>query len=173
MTEKAQRTIRIKWVRSGIAFPYRMKQMIRSLGLKRLNQVVERPDTPQVRGLVARIPHLVAVVQEVPTPIWAGVPEYTIGPPEAEPEPKRRPARATAEASEAAAAGQAPVPLEAKAPAPARKHKAEEHAAVKPSGAKKPAKAAATEKAKAAKVVESKKKEKPEKRLKPAAKGKK
>lgn len=171
MTEKAQRTIQIKWVRSGIAFPYRMKQMIRSLGLKRLNQVVERPDTAQVRGLVARIPHLVQVVQEAPKSIWAAVPEYTIRPPEAKPEPKRRPARAAAKPLETAAAGQASTPAEAQAAAPARKHKVEERAAVKPSSTKKAAKAAGAEKA--AKTVESKKKEKPEKRAKPAGKGKK
>ncbi len=171
VTEKAQRTIRIKWVRSGIAFPYRMKQMIRSLGLKRLNQVVERPDTAQVRGLVARIPHLVAVVQEVPRSIWAGVPEYTIGPPEAKLEPKRRPAPAAEKPLEAAAAGQALAPAKAPAAAPARKHKAEERAAVKPSGTKKAAQAAGA--AKAAKTVEAKKKEKREKRAKPSGKGKK
>ncbi len=171
MAEKAQRTIRIKWVRSGIAFPYRMKQMVRSLGLKRLNQVVERPDTPQVRGLVARIPHLVAVVQEAPRSIWAGVPEYTIGAPEAKFEPKRRPARAAAKPVEASAASQSSAQAEAPAAAPARKHKAEERAAVKPSGTKKAAKAAGAEKA--AKRVESKRKEKPEKRAKPAGKGKK
>jgi large subunit ribosomal protein L30 len=156
-------------VRSGIAFPYRMKQMIRSLGLKRLHQVVERPDTAQVRGLVARIPHLVQVVQEAPKSIWAGVPEYTIRPPEAKPEPK--PARAAATPLETAAAGQASTPAEAQAAAPARKHKVEERAAVKPSSTKKAAKAAGAEKA--AKTVESKKKEKREKQAKPAGKGKK
>lgn len=52
--------------------------MVRSLGLRRLNQVVERPDTPQIRGLVARIPHLVQIVDESPRPAWAIVPEYTV-----------------------------------------------------------------------------------------------
>ena len=35
---------------------------MRSLGLKKINQVVERPDTPAFRGLVKKIPHLLALV---------------------------------------------------------------------------------------------------------------
>jgi large subunit ribosomal protein L30 len=86
VAEKAQRTIRIKWVRSGIGCTYRQKEMVRSLGLRRLNQVVECPDTAQVRGLVARIPHLVTIVDEPPKPAaWAAVPEYTLRPPEVVP----------------------------------------------------------------------------------------
>lgn len=57
-------TIRIKYVRSSIGRPERQKRIVRSLGLKRLNQVVERQDTPAVRGVVAKIPHLVQIVQE-------------------------------------------------------------------------------------------------------------
>ena len=45
----------------------------------RLNQVVERPDTPQIRGLVARMPHLVEVVSETAAVKLLG-PEYTIIP---------------------------------------------------------------------------------------------
>lgn len=78
MSEKAQRTIRIKWVRSGIGFTYHQKRIVRSLGLKKLNQEVERPDTPQIRGLVAKVPHLVKIVEATPKPAWASVPEYTI-----------------------------------------------------------------------------------------------
>lgn len=81
MTSKAQNKIRVQWMRSGIGFPRRQKQMVRSLGLRRLNQVVERPDTPQIRGLVARIPHLVRIVGEAPKSVLASVPEYTVHPP--------------------------------------------------------------------------------------------
>ena len=82
MTDKGQRTIAIKWVRSGIGFSRRQKQMIRSLGLRRLNQVTQRPDTPPIRGLVARIPHLVEIVSEPSKPAaWTAVPEYTLRPP--------------------------------------------------------------------------------------------
>jgi large subunit ribosomal protein L30 len=82
MSDKASKTIWIKWVRSGIGFSYRQKRIVRSLGLHRLNEVVERPDTPQVRGLVAKIPHLVSIVAEVPSPAWASIPEYNLRPPE-------------------------------------------------------------------------------------------
>jgi large subunit ribosomal protein L30 len=62
MPDKTTKTIRIKWVRSGIGFPRRQKTWVRSLGLTELNQVVERPDTPQIRGLVARAHHLVEIL---------------------------------------------------------------------------------------------------------------
>jgi large subunit ribosomal protein L30 len=97
VTDKAQRTIHIKWVRSGIGFAHRQKEMVRSLGLRRLNQVVRRPDTPQIRGLVARIPHLVMVVDEPSKPsAWVAVPEYTLRPPEAVPAPSPAPPEALA-----------------------------------------------------------------------------
>jgi large subunit ribosomal protein L30 len=75
---KTDNTIRVKWVRSGIGFSHRQKVMIRSLGLSRLNQVVERPDTPQTRGLVAGLAHLVEIVTEPQQPAWASVPEYIV-----------------------------------------------------------------------------------------------
>ena len=78
VTDKTRRTIRIKWVRSGIGFSFRQKEMIRSLGLRRLNQMVERPDTPQARGLVAKIPHLVEVIAEPTAQAEFSLPEYTV-----------------------------------------------------------------------------------------------
>jgi large subunit ribosomal protein L30 len=83
VSDKGQRIVRIKWVRSGIGFSYRQKHIVRSLGLKKLNQEVERPDTPQIRGLVAKVPHLVEIVEATPKAAWTLVPEYTIYPPEA------------------------------------------------------------------------------------------
>jgi large subunit ribosomal protein L30 len=83
VSDKAQRTIRIKWVRSGIGFTYHQKRIVRSLGLKKLNQEVERPDTPQIRGLVAKVPHLVKIVDAASKPSWTAVPEYTIYAPQA------------------------------------------------------------------------------------------
>ena len=93
MTEKAHKTLHVKWVRSGIAFTRHQKTMIRSLGLTRLNQVVERPDTAPIRGLVANLTHLVEIVQAPSRPAWMDVPEYTIHPPEAAPEKPAKPAR--------------------------------------------------------------------------------
>ncbi len=55
-------TIRIQYYRSFIATPKTHKQMVRSLGLTKLNQIVERPDTASMRGAVAKIPHLLRIV---------------------------------------------------------------------------------------------------------------
>jgi large subunit ribosomal protein L30 len=55
-------TIRIKLIRSPICTPEKHKVMVRSLGLKKMNQVVVRPDTPSFRGFVKKIPHLLALV---------------------------------------------------------------------------------------------------------------
>jgi len=55
-------TIRIKLVRSVICTPEKHKVMVRTLGLRRINQVVERPDSPGFRGIVKKIPHLLELV---------------------------------------------------------------------------------------------------------------
>ncbi len=54
--------IKIKLVGSPICTPEKHKVIVRSLGLKKLNQIVEKPDTPGFRGMVKKIPHLLAVV---------------------------------------------------------------------------------------------------------------
>jgi large subunit ribosomal protein L30 len=58
------KTIEIVQVRSGICTPENHKRTLRSLGLRRLNQRVVRPDNPAIRGMVATIPHLVRVISE-------------------------------------------------------------------------------------------------------------
>ena len=55
-------TIKIKLIRSVICTPIKHKIIVRSLGLKKMNQIVERPDTPSFRGFVKKIPHLLALV---------------------------------------------------------------------------------------------------------------
>jgi large subunit ribosomal protein L30 len=55
--------IRIQYYRSTIAFPQKQKDIVRSLGLRKLNQVVERPDTPAMRGMVKKIPHLLRIIE--------------------------------------------------------------------------------------------------------------
>ena len=55
--------LRIQYYRSFIATPKTHKQMVRSLGLTKLNQIVERPDNPSMRGAVAKIPHLLRIVE--------------------------------------------------------------------------------------------------------------
>ena len=55
--------IKIKLVRSPICTPVKHKIIVKSLGLKKIDDVVERPDTPGFRGMVKKIPHLLAVVE--------------------------------------------------------------------------------------------------------------
>jgi large subunit ribosomal protein L30 len=55
--------IRIQYYRSFIAAPETHKTIVRSLGLRKLNQVVERPDTEAMRGAVAKVPHLLRIVE--------------------------------------------------------------------------------------------------------------
>jgi large subunit ribosomal protein L30 len=55
--------IRIQYYRSFIAAPEKHKTIVRSLGLRKLNQVVERPDTEAMRGAVAKVPHLLRIVE--------------------------------------------------------------------------------------------------------------
>ena len=57
-------TIKIKMVGSLIGCPRNQRATVRGLGLRRLQQVVEREDTPMVRGMIEKIPHLVVVVVE-------------------------------------------------------------------------------------------------------------
>jgi large subunit ribosomal protein L30 len=56
-------TIRIQYYRSSIATPKTHKQMVLSLGLTKLNQIVERPDNPSTRGAVAKVPHLLRIIE--------------------------------------------------------------------------------------------------------------
>jgi large subunit ribosomal protein L30 len=57
-------TVKVKQVRSGIGFERNQKETLRSLGLRKLNQVVELPDNPAVRGMIYTVRHLVEVVVE-------------------------------------------------------------------------------------------------------------
>jgi large subunit ribosomal protein L30 len=61
--KKAAGKIRIKWVRSAIGCTQDMRATVRGLGLRRLHHVVEREDTPAVRGMIYKVRHLVEVVE--------------------------------------------------------------------------------------------------------------
>ncbi len=54
-------TLRITLVKSPIGYPQRQKSTVRALGLRKLNQTVEQADSPVIRGMLAKISHLVAV----------------------------------------------------------------------------------------------------------------
>lgn len=55
--------LRIRLKRSTIGAPSKLRKVVRGLGLRRIGQVVERPDDPATRGMVAKVPHLVEVVE--------------------------------------------------------------------------------------------------------------
>ncbi len=55
--------IKIQYYRSTIACPDKHKEIVRALGLRKLNQVVERPDTPSMRGAVNKVPHLLRIIE--------------------------------------------------------------------------------------------------------------
>ena len=62
-TNAAVGKLHLKWVRSFICAPTKQKLVIKGLGFTRLNQVIERPDTAAIRGMVAKVPHLVEIVE--------------------------------------------------------------------------------------------------------------
>jgi large subunit ribosomal protein L30 len=55
--------IRIQYYRSAIGFPETQKEIVRSVGFTKLNQVVERPDTAAMRGMVEKVPHLIRIIE--------------------------------------------------------------------------------------------------------------
>jgi large subunit ribosomal protein L30 len=61
-SKEADAKIKIQWYRSTIATPKAHKKLVRSLGLTKLNQIVERPDTASMRGMVKKVPHLLRIV---------------------------------------------------------------------------------------------------------------
>jgi large subunit ribosomal protein L30 len=53
--------IRIRLVRSLIGYPREQHEIAKGLGLRKLRSEVVRPDTPQIRGMIRKIVHLVDV----------------------------------------------------------------------------------------------------------------
>lgn len=54
--------IKIQYYRSMIGYSQNQKNIIKSLGITKLNQVISRPDSPATRGVVAKVPHLLRIV---------------------------------------------------------------------------------------------------------------
>jgi large subunit ribosomal protein L30 len=61
---KKNKTIRIRQVMGTIGARESHREVLRGLGLRRIRHEVERADTPAVRGMIAKIPYLVEVVEE-------------------------------------------------------------------------------------------------------------
>ena len=62
MAKSKSGKLKIKWVVSDIGCPRDMRQTVRGLGLRELHQVVEREDTPAIRGMVHKVRHLVELI---------------------------------------------------------------------------------------------------------------
>jgi len=62
MPKATEATIKIKLIRSPICTPEKHKAIIRALGLRTMNRIVVRPDTAGFRGMVKKVPHLLAIV---------------------------------------------------------------------------------------------------------------
>jgi large subunit ribosomal protein L30 len=54
-------TLRVTQVRSRIGIKPKQRGTLRALGLRRINHMVEHEDRPEIRGMIARVPHLVTV----------------------------------------------------------------------------------------------------------------
>ena len=55
-------TIKIKQIKSKIGYPVDQKRTLEALGLHKISQVVEKEDTPVIRGMIRKVRHLVAVI---------------------------------------------------------------------------------------------------------------
>ena len=56
--------LRITWVKSDIGYAREQRSTIKSLGLRHLHQTVEKYDLPSVRGMIAKVSHLVKVERD-------------------------------------------------------------------------------------------------------------
>ena len=61
-TENTGSKIKIQYYRSSIGYSYKQKTIVLSLGLKKLNQIVEKQDSPAMRGVVNKVPHLLRII---------------------------------------------------------------------------------------------------------------
>jgi large subunit ribosomal protein L30 len=61
MAKSDAKTVKVTLVRSAIGYPKPQKATVRALGLRRMNQTVELKDSPAVRGMLAKVIHLIRV----------------------------------------------------------------------------------------------------------------
>jgi large subunit ribosomal protein L30 len=62
MAQESKKTIKLKQVGSPIRRPAAQKKILTGLGLGKMHKVVELEDTPEVRGAIAKLPHMVEVI---------------------------------------------------------------------------------------------------------------
>jgi large subunit ribosomal protein L30 len=56
-------TIKLQYYRSMIGYSKKQKAVVKSLGITKMNQVVERPDNASTRGIAAKVPHLIRIIE--------------------------------------------------------------------------------------------------------------
>jgi large subunit ribosomal protein L30 len=60
-SQKKEKTVRITLVKSPIGYTQRQKDTVRALGLRKMHQTVEHIDSPVLRGMIAKVVHLIKV----------------------------------------------------------------------------------------------------------------
>jgi large subunit ribosomal protein L30 len=60
-SKKQDKFLRVTLTRSPIGYPFKQKRTVQALGLRKINQSVEQKDTPIIRGMIAKVEHLVTV----------------------------------------------------------------------------------------------------------------
>lgn len=63
-TRKKGGTVRVKQVKSYIGFNRKQREVLKGMGFRRMNQIVELPDNDATRGMIAKVQHLVRVVED-------------------------------------------------------------------------------------------------------------
>jgi large subunit ribosomal protein L30 len=63
MPKKKNDMLKIEYYRSAVGRPGNQRKVVQGLGFRRLNQIVERPDTPEIRGMVSKVCHLVRIIE--------------------------------------------------------------------------------------------------------------
>ena len=60
----AETKVKIQYYRSAIGFNEKQKLVVKGLGFNKLNTIRELVDTPAIRGMIAKVPHLVRIVEK-------------------------------------------------------------------------------------------------------------
>ena len=63
MAAKKNATIKVQQYKSAIGYNKKQREVLKGMGIRKMNQIVELPDNEATRGMVAKIPHLVRVVE--------------------------------------------------------------------------------------------------------------
>ena len=55
-------TIKVKQIKSKIGYPVDQKRTLEALGLRKIGHVVEKEDSPAIRGMIRKVHHLVTII---------------------------------------------------------------------------------------------------------------